>query len=417
MNVVVVESNRSGNGMDAIERLLADGCAAHYVTSRPNRFSGTPQDPAKIATMCHVADTCRAAHLLAAVRAIEPDGIVTFTDEHTIPAAIVARTLGLVAPDVTALENSIHKARTRQCTSGLGYDVGYAVLDTASVPTRSPVGLPCVVKPLDGSGSLGVRVCTTHEDFREAVRFVRALPGSFAHQRRGSVQVEEFVEGPEYSAEAIWCPRERAWDVVGFTAKIVGPLPHRIELGHLYPHSFGRRSDEAIRRTVVGWLRAVGLSHAAAHVEFKLVDGEAALIEINPRLAGDCIPRLVRWASGVDLVRDCLTLSLGSLESTRRVRPRRDAAAIAFLASPREGRLMGVRFPDGNDASIVELCTRRAPADVRPPQCGGDRLGYVIGVAETTREAIQRVTSFTSAIRLEFQEGGGARPVEAEPRG
>ncbi|MCO6693172.1 ATP-grasp domain-containing protein, partial [Streptomyces sp. Vc17.3-30] len=64
------------------------------------------------------------------------------------------------------------------------------------------VGLPCVVKPADGSGSQDVRWCSDEESaLAHAARILAATENVRGQKRAGKVLIEEFAQGPEYSVE------------------------------------------------------------------------------------------------------------------------------------------------------------------------------------------------------------------------
>ncbi|SDG70158.1 cysteine synthase A/argininosuccinate lyase [Lentzea fradiae] len=73
----------------------------------------------------------------------------------------------------------------------------------------------------------------------------------------------------------------------------------------------------------------------ATHTELRLGAAGPAIIEVNPRLAGGMIPRLVHHALGVDLVGGVVGRAVGHLVD---IVPRRHGgAAIRFLVADRSG--------------------------------------------------------------------------------
>lgn len=79
-----------------------------------------------------------------------------------------------------------------------------AVFDAADVhsgevdsPLLHALRYPALVKPDVGAGSVGVRVVTTPQDCREAIRDVVTVPGFFRGASRRAI-VQEYVEGREY---------------------------------------------------------------------------------------------------------------------------------------------------------------------------------------------------------------------------
>src|SRR6185503_13955015 len=166
-------------------------------------------------------------------------------------------------------------------------------------PLDSPVGYPCVLKPSDGTGSVGVHLCNDRAALQDAMSSVRARCRTIRdYDLSRRWLIEEYVEGPEYSAEMI-C-QDRQWHLIGVTKKSLSPPPHFIEIGHVFPAPFEPARVEVIRDTCRTWLEAIGLDFGAAHIEFRMTDDGPVLMEINPRLAGGMIPELVRLATGFE---------------------------------------------------------------------------------------------------------------------
>jgi biotin carboxylase len=126
--------------------------------------------------------------------------------------------------------------------------------------------------------------------------------------------------------------------VVGITAKHLGPPPHFVEIGHDFPAPLDPPDADAIGAAAVQALRALGLGWGPAHVELRLTSAGPRIVEVNPRLAGGMIPRMVEEALGVDLIDQVVRTAAGQGVPVRpeRCRP----ASIRFLLAPRSGRLV-----------------------------------------------------------------------------
>jgi biotin carboxylase len=212
------------------------------------------------------------------------------------------------------------------------------------------------------------------------------------------VLVEQYVTGPEVSVETFGS------QVVGVTAKHLGPLPDFVEAGHDFPAD----GQEAAAATALRAVEALGLAWGPAHTEVRLAPGGAAgrggpssegagspvspvVIEVNPRLAGGEIPVLVRLATGVDLVGATVDLATSAVPAVRR-RPDRPGsyASIRFLLPPSGGRVRAVTGLDRAAAvpGVVDAVVSVAPGEMlRRTGSFLDRVGYVIAAAPTPGDA------------------------------
>jgi cysteine synthase/biotin carboxylase len=377
-HLLFVEANTSGTGMLALTTAGDLGLTPVLVTGSPERYRGLAETGAEVLP----ADTNDLAALRTAVqdrfRRDELAGVTTTSDFYVPAAAELAAWLGLPGSPVGAAVTCRDKALLRQALDRAGVcqprfwvvepgdDVGKAV---------AAVGLPCVVKPVDDSGSNGVLWCATEEDAAaqierlRAVRFnVRGMPAA------RHVLIEEYAAGPELSVEM---SGERC---LGVTAKTVGPLPWFVELRHVFPAPLPASVTGPVVETVRQALRAVGWRLGATHTEVRLTADGPAVIEINPRPAGGMIPELIRRATGTDVVADQLRAAAGLPLAPPPAGPVR-SAGIQFLVADREGVLDSISGP-GVTATAV------AGQPVRPPRNAYDRLGHVIVEADTADEVV-----------------------------
>ena len=122
---------------------------------------------------------------------------------------------------------------------------------------------------------------------------------------------------------------------------------------------------------------------------------------------------LVRHAVGVDLVEVQLRMALGDPLPDDLVLPRfRQPLAIRFLTAlpgPLDpGRVVRVGALDGVLASpgVVQAETYLQVGEViRPVRVDGDRRGYVIAVADTSGEALERAEAAARLVDVEVEPG------------
>lgn len=406
-HLVFVESNTTGTGMLALRRTAALGFRPVLLTNDPGRYLGLAD------TGCEVVgcDTTSARALLEVVRDRfhrEELAGVTSTSEFAVPAvAELATRLGLPGNRRAAVDTCRNKAALRQAldraavcqprfaTVGEGAGVG----EVAAAVAR--VGLPCVVKPVDDSGSNLVLLCrSAGEVARQVAAILAVRTNARGMPTARTVLVEEYLDGPEVSVEMFgW---RGAHHCVGVVAKSVGPLPHFVEMGHVVPSTLPPAQTHRVEQVVRATLNAAGIDFGATHTELRLTARGPAVIEVNPRPAGGMIPELIALAAGVDVVEQHLRAALDlpvALESSRA-----RVAGIRFLAAGQDGVLARV---DGVERARkvpgVERVTLTAGpgAAVRVPRSSYDRLGHVIAVGDdhaAVEEALREAVGLISVM-------------------
>jgi hypothetical protein len=132
-------------------------------------------------------------------------------------------------------------------------------------PLLAGFTLPVVVKPAALSASRGTLLLTDPADLPGWGDELAALAYS------GPLLVEEYLRGPEFSVETMTVRGEH--HVLGVTRKLLGPLPHFVERGHLFgePETAETREVAAL---AVELLDAVGYRCGPAHTEvIRTADG------------------------------------------------------------------------------------------------------------------------------------------------
>ena len=165
---------------------------------------------------------------------------------------------------------------------------------------------PVIVKPTDRWSSKGVTRVEDFEHLKPAIEV--AISESINHL----AIVEEFMEGPEYSAECI--AQDGEYHILAFTKKETTGFPHYIETGHLQPSDIPNEKHEYIKQILFKALKALGIRNSAAHAEFRLLqNGEVGIIEIGARMGGDCIGTdLTPISTGMDYIKMVIDVAVGN---------------------------------------------------------------------------------------------------------
>lgn len=352
-----------------------------------------PGDNARVLGLRDDAPEQEWVDLAAAVHARDPfTRIGTFGERNQNHYALIAEALGLTAhrPETVHLVHDKHAMRARLTEAGVDSTAGARVADVDEL--RAFVlhhGLPCVVKPVSNSGSAGITKVTDEGGLAEA--FARA-DGSYGDLPNAGVLVEEFLDGPQFSVEAVTEAGEH--QVVAITAKFSDPATF-VELGHVTPAPLADEVRDLIHAYVGAVLDALGVEFGPTHSEICLTEKGPRLIETHVRMGGDEIPALVRDATGVD-IDDCATrqtLGRSVLPSVR-----------ATLAEPRPPRCSAVWFAALETTGVLDHVSRLDEARSLP------------GVTEVTLLAKPgtRIAGLTSsASRVAFARAVAATPEEA----
>ncbi len=286
-------------------------------------------------------------------------------------------------------------------------------------------GYPFIVKPVDGTASLGVFRVETPEDAEQVWAQVQRLRGTRTDRVSTlfvlrEFLIEEYVDGPEFSVESFSFAGRHV--IVAITEKFVD---HRnfAELGHAVPARLDADAQERIRGSVRRFLDLVGLRDGVSHTEIRIGPRGPAIIESHNRVAGDSITDLVFGAYGIDLVMYALGWPFGLVvELPDTPEPHAGACARFLVGEP--GRVESVDGVDEAlqqpDVLVVRLSVK--PGDtVQSLRDNWDRLGLVAVTGTDTSAAIRRGAELihdTIEIRIVGDDGVSrtAEVAEAQTR-
>ncbi|MEV5210948.1 ATP-grasp domain-containing protein [Micromonospora sp. NPDC053740] len=409
---MLLESNTTGTGREFCVAARARGLRPVLLTRDPKRYPYVSQDGIDT----RVLDTRDLAAILDACGALVADGglagVASSSEYFVSDAARVAATFGLPAADADALARCRLKDVQRAALEAGGVSVPRfaAVEDVAqAVEVAEAIGLPVVLKPVSGSGSVGVRLC---RDLEETAWWAGELLGRATDERGNPVPtrvlIEAAVTGPEFSVETFDS------SVVAVVAKHLGPQPYFVEIGHDVPAPVPDATATVLGDTAVRALVALGLGWGAAHTELRLSTQGPIVIEVNPRLAGGMIPVAVHAATGIDLVDAVVARASGQAPAP--AAPGTGHAAVRFLRAEQEGRIAAVQGTERARAvpGVVAATTSTAAGcSVLITNSFQDRLGCVVATGADPEQAAQRAVAAVGMIdvRLEVPASADEPPA------
>lgn len=217
-------------------------------------------------------------------------GVFTAGTDFSATVSYVGEACGFAVHSYQAACNASHKAQMRQCFKEAGVP-SPEFISVAAPPDSSsldigailggkqlPQSLPLVVKPVDNMGGRGCRLVHNHQELPEA------LTDACANSRSGQAIVEEYMEGPEFSIDAL--VYKGTLTICGFADRHIFFPPYFIEMGHTIPTSISLQDKVALIATFAQGVQALGLTCGAAKADIKLTPKGPMIGEIAARLSG-----------------------------------------------------------------------------------------------------------------------------------
>ncbi|UVC15379.1 ATP-grasp domain-containing protein [Mesorhizobium onobrychidis] len=343
--LILVEGHR-GNGPLYVQAAQRDGL--HPIT-----LAGEPAQYEYLAAESIEAIRVDTGNLDALIRecyrlrdAYDIVGITGFAgDDESFSATVgkLCQHFDLPGPNPASIERCCDKFVQRQVLAGAGVPVpAYRVAENAAEVESfaAEIGLPVILKPALGNGSVGVRLCRNVDELAEHTSYL--LGGKHIWRSSPRILVEEFAQGPYYTADIM------GNEVIAIGAGEFGPHPHFVSRDLTYPAPLTDDEHNRIADVSLSSLRALGLGWGPTNIELRWTKRGPVVIEVNPRMPGSPVPQLVQLAYGVDLITEHIKLVIGDEWNLRR---RHSQTAVArYLVADRDGTLDWI---DGSRAAAV----------------------------------------------------------------
>lgn len=346
-------------------------------------------------------------------RKIPFDAILCLIDIRIIESARLAERLGLKFLNAGTATLIRDKYSVRAELAKHGIRQPRFALATSNAELRDAIeaiGFPVLIKPSDGYGSQNIVTFHNKESYAAmAEPLANYLPlktdyglGVCANDR---LVVEEYIKGEVIGCETFTINGRHVF--LGINDKVFFPPPCFGIKGSCFPSD--RFDTDTIRAYVFEILDALKFDFGAAHIEIIVTDNGPYLVEVNPRLIGAHIPRLLGFALQRSIYADVINLHLGcDLQQLYDLHPQQVAVSRWFTSS-RNGVIKSIVTPDAAMPGIMAVHLFKKPGDfVRPPFENADRLGYVMAVGKSQAEAEALAESFVSNTQVLLEDVGGA---------
>ena len=338
-------------------------------------------------------------------------GVATLGADYPMPLlGTICAQLRLPGPTIDTVACATNKRLMRAAF------VDFGVPCPRSIPVKnlieaveaiSSIGTECIIKPVMSQGGRGITRVAADTAAQEIATAFRI---AMRETRADGVLVEEFVDGPEFSVEAItW---RKNTHVVAVTDKLTSGAPYYVELGHSQPSRFSPEQINSLREAAVSAVEALGIDNAPSHTELRLTSTGPLIMETAARLGGGFITsHLVPLSCGVNIVRAAIQVALGEAPDLT-VRDL-GGSAIRFLkTSPGVVSAITGLNEVRSMSGVVEAESYVCPGDrVIPLRDATGRIGHVICVGKDVEEAVRRVQAAYERISISTHDN--AQPFQS----
>lgn len=342
-------------------------------------------------------------------------GVITAGTDASRAVAAIAGALdlpGIRYADAEAASNKVlMRKRLRQHgVPGPGFHSVWSLKEARDA--MDELQFPLVLKPADNMGARGVIKVSSREEIYAAFRHAKK------NSPTGEMILEEYMQGPELSVDALAWDQGRSFRLTGIADRIIDREPYFVELGHNMPSALPIEILDEAERVMAAAMQALGIHTGAGKGDLKVTKEGVKVGEVAARLSGGFMSsHTYPYHSGVNLLRAAVQIAVG--EAPDRVEPIQNRVAIERGILGRPGKILNFagraameQIP-GVELVVFSRCT----GDVIPIATSNiDKAGHVLATGDTLAEAEAAANQAMDLLELEVDDSFSVDWKQVEER-
>lgn len=306
--------------------------------------------------------------------------IMSFTDPYVQTATrLCAEFCHCVSqPDAIAIMEN--KEKTRATLQQYDFTPKFAVIPPGESVEKPAFLFPIIVKSPHSTGSKDVLLALNQKQLTKHIDTLRErYPAS-------PLMLEEYIDGPQYLVETV---------VTDGIARIIAVIEQDIDhkkrfiiTGYTVLAEPAAKMAEPLQQLVQAIAHALHFTNGAMHLELRLSKQGWKLIEINPRISGGAMNKMLEAAFGINVVKETIKLLLG--EKPDFTPKHRHYVYTKYLVVENKGILLRVtgRNKASQSPHVQEVYIKpRRGTMLLPPLSMGHRYAYIIATGKSKHDA------------------------------
>ncbi|QIZ08680.1 ATP-grasp domain-containing protein [Priestia megaterium] len=397
--IVFIETNKSGSSREAIKAAERLGYFTVLLTNRQKYLHQRTEFPeVHQMILVQLSNYNEIKKNLSKIQrqGKRIKGIFSFVHSYVHVAASLSEEFCSSVVSTDSILKMENKVLTRELLKGHPNSPYYALYKPEDFSLENFIGqaknyLPLIVKSPTSAGSKDVYLTNNENQLKLALQELL--------KKNEQILLEEYLIGPQYLIEVL--VHNGKVHIVAIIEQQITLLQRFIVTGYCLLTDVNQRTYNSILETVSSILKAFQMKNGACHLEMRLVNGVWKLIEINPRISGGAMNRIIEVGFGINLVEETIQLMLGNEPCLTKKHSKYVYAH--YLTVDSKGKLMKVtgkervsQYPGVEEVYIKP----RQGQIVRPPLSMGDRCGYILASSENKSEAKRIAMGAASEVRF-----------------
>jgi biotin carboxylase len=395
--IVFLGTLKSGSSREALRAASKMGYYTILLTDRQSHLEQRNEFPeVNDILLCdlHNFQEIRLSLLTLNLRFIKIAAVVSFTEAHCLTACLMADELGLNHFTCHAIESMKSKITSREILAMTDYCPRFMVVskldETADM--ESYMQYPFIIKLPDSTGSADVFKIHNRQELYYYFHWLKKK-----HPLE-LILIEELIDGPQYLIEVL--VHEKKVQIAAIIEQEVTYFQRFIITGYNLLVDLPEKLKD-LPEAVSEIVQAHGIESGACHLEMRLVNQQWKLIEINPRISGGAMNKLIYLGLGIDLTAETLKLALGQEPDVTPHYKRHIFVQYRTVAqSGILDKVTGMHQAAKSEGVMEVYVKPRRGAYLKPPLSMGNRYAYVIASGDSEDEA--RHNAKEAAMKIQF---------------
>lgn len=361
-----------------------------------------PENPGhKFSDEYHNVSTTDKDAVLHLAESLNVDGIVAYASDPAAPTqAYVANKLNLPSNPYESVEILTRKDLFRDFLDKHNFLVPksksfYKIAEASD--WIDEVNLPLIVKPVDSSGSKGVTKVEKKEEIFEAFEY------ALQFSREKKIVIEEFFvrDGYQVAGDGFIVNGElvfRCWANEHFD-KLCNSL---VPIGESFPSTMNKYTIQQAHSETQRLLDLLNMKMGALNFDFHHnKNGDFSFLELGPRNGGNLIPEVIKYATGVDLIKYTVDSALGLDCSDLEMKDTKGFYSSYMLHSIKDGIVKDIWYSNEIKENIVEkMITVKVGDSVKKFDSSNETLGTMIMRFSSQEEMLEKMDNMENYLKV-----------------
>lgn len=385
--IIFIETTKSGSSREAIKAAERLGYFTVLFTDRRNLLNQRKEFP-DVHQMIYVnqitEENIRSEITKLVVQGKIITTIISFVDPYVSIAAKLSNELCNSTISVNALKKMEDKTLTREVLKNNPTAPQFTIYNPSDYLTQfvNNYGkeFPMIIKSPVSKASKDVYLVDNKLEMESVMRKLLKL---YPSQK---ILLEEYLNGPQYLVEVLVHKGEI--HIIAVIKQDITKKSRFIVTGYEVQISEEEQLHQTLFEAVKSIVQDLEVINGACHLEIRFVNGDWKLIEINPRISGGAMNRMIEEAFGINLVEETIKLFLG--QEPNLIRKYEKHIYTHYITIGSNGYLLKVtgRNKAAIQPGVLEVYIKpRKGSTMTPPISMGHRYGYVMATGNSPDEA------------------------------